>query len=108
LVLTLTLNAFDTLLARISDFTLVVIQLSDTTRSTLLAALEGAVVASSDAASAKFEPRMSPETKMAAPRLSPKCESLLGFGVVVIGHFQVYVTHGENLTEPNPAMHHAI
>jgi hypothetical protein len=31
---------------------------------------------------------------------------LLGFGVVVISHFQVLFVHGENLTEHNPAMHH--
>jgi GH15 family glucan-1,4-alpha-glucosidase len=91
LVFTLTLKPFDTLFARISDFTLVVIQLSDTTRSALLAALDGATAASSDAASAMFEPSTSPETRSAVPRVMAMRDMLLGFGVVVIGHFQVYV-----------------
>src|SRR5450759_1698230 len=68
LVFTLTLNAFDTLFARISDFTLVVIQLSDTTRSALLTALDGAMAALSDAACDMSMPRRSAATKSVVPR----------------------------------------
>ena len=92
LVFTPTLKAFDTLLARISDFTLVVIQLSDITFSALLAALAGVMaVVPSDWASAMFVPRTSAEAMSVAPRVTAMREILLGFWCVVIGYFLVSV-----------------
>src|ERR1035437_2734694 len=91
LVFTLTLNALDTLFARISAFTLVVIQLSDTARSALLAALEGAMAALLEAACDTFTLRRSAETKSAVPREIAWRELLPRFWLVVIGNFQFYV-----------------
>src|SRR5665647_3973556 len=91
LVFTLTLNALEMLFARISAFTLVVIQLSDTARSALLAALDGAIAALSDAACAMSVLIRSAAAKRVAPREIAWREILLRFWVVVIGNFQVCV-----------------
>src|SRR5450830_1392050 len=107
LVFTLTLNALDTLFARISDFTLVVIQLSDTARSALLTALDGAIAASSDAACDMSTLRKSAATKSVVPTEIAWREILLRFWVVVIGNFQFMFKHGEHLAEHNSVMHHA-
>ena len=85
-VFTPTLKALETLLARISDFTLVVIQLSDITRSALLAATLGVMDVSSAALAETALP-----SKVAASNAADTIEIVLLVVVIRLAFIKVFI-----------------